>query len=663
MSDVFISYSRRDTDFATKLHQALVKQDYSVWIDSKNIPVTAAWREEIKAGIENADNFIFIISPDSLESPYCQWEIDHAVKFNKRLIPLIYREGFEHEHVHPQISEIQWLPFTKGGNFEREFHTLLEAIHLDLEYVRAHTRLLQRAAEWNKQGRDDSFLLRDRELDIAEAWLEQSQLKSPIPTKLQRIFIATSQDLRGRLEAIEETNSFAKEAIKTAVIYHQPKLLQALLISFAVSTVVIILRLLGSLQSLELVAFDGLLRLRPPEERDEKIVVIEVTEDDIQDQLREADQGAGTLSDTRLNRLLEFLDTSSPRVIGLDFYRDFPTQLPELSERMTNHDRLIGICKVPETNTAGITARGVAPPAEIPANRVGFSDVLRDRDGVLRRHLLISRLSEEVGNVPCSMSDAFSLQLARYYLAFDENRNTTPEDVFLSEAGTQLFIDEAAIPRLDPATGPYQLETYDGYQVLLNYRKTEGGAIDRAFPRITLASILEGHVPPSTLQDKLVLIGIVANTARDFDAFETPYPTEAPGSNDLPGVILQAQMTSQLINHVLENRPLIWVWPFWGECLWIGTWALAGAIIGRHCRRRSRFGLVILLAFGTVTAACAGVMVLSAGLIPLVPSALSLIATGGGLITLAFRPAAKTAPKNSGSNKVGDRDLVGTGRR
>lgn len=662
MSDVFISYSRRDTDFASRLHAALVENDYSVWIDSKNIPVTSAWREEIKAGIETADNFLFIISPDSLKSPYCQWEIDHAIKFHKRLIPVVYREDIEHDSVHPEISQIQWLPFTVEGNFEVEFQALIQAIQLDLEYVRGHTRWLQRAAEWDKHGNDDSFLLRDRELDIAEAWLSQSQLKSPAPTKLQRMFIVASQDLRAHLQAVEETNSFAKQTLKKAVVYHQPKLKHALLSSLAISIAVIGLRLWGGLQFFELMAFDGLLRLRPAEDRDERIVVIEVTEDDIQDQLQEDDQGAGTLSDTRLNRLLGFLETSSPRVVGLDFYRDFPTKLPELSQRIADHDRLIGICKVPETDETGVIASGVKPPEEIPPSRIGFSDVLRDSDGAIRRQLLVSQLSGDVGNVPCSTTDAFSLQLVRHYLALDGNQNIAPESIFLS-AEDQLFINEVAIPRLDPATGPYQLETFYGYQLLMNYRKTDSGTIDRAFQRITLASVLEGYVAPSTFQDKLVLIGIVAKTARDFDAFETPYSTEEPGSNDLPGVILQAQMASQLINHVLEDRPLIWVWPFWGEWLWIWAWALAGAIISRHCRQRSRFGLALLLAVGAVTAACAGTMVLSTGLLPLVPSALTLILTGGGLMALAFRPATRIVSKDSELSKVADRHLIGTGRR
>ena len=41
---MFVSYSRRDSDFAWTLHRYLTEQGKDVWIDTEDIPATARWR-------------------------------------------------------------------------------------------------------------------------------------------------------------------------------------------------------------------------------------------------------------------------------------------------------------------------------------------------------------------------------------------------------------------------------------------------------------------------------------------------------------------------------------------------------------------------------------------------------------------------------------------
>jgi len=65
MSDVFISYSRRDIDFVRHLFDQLKARDREAWADWQDIPPTADWLAEIYSGIEAADTFLFVISPDS----------------------------------------------------------------------------------------------------------------------------------------------------------------------------------------------------------------------------------------------------------------------------------------------------------------------------------------------------------------------------------------------------------------------------------------------------------------------------------------------------------------------------------------------------------------------------------------------------------------------
>ncbi len=90
MAEVFISYAREDQGFARDLHAALQKVNRDTWIDWRSIPDSAKWRAEIFAAIEAADNFLFIISPDSVKSWMCGQEVSHAVANNKRLITILY---------------------------------------------------------------------------------------------------------------------------------------------------------------------------------------------------------------------------------------------------------------------------------------------------------------------------------------------------------------------------------------------------------------------------------------------------------------------------------------------------------------------------------------------------------------------------------------------
>ena len=89
MAEVFISYSRKDKDFARKLGDTLRAHEREAWVDWKDIPLTADWQQEIFRNIEAADNFIFIISPESVASANCKREIDHAFANNKRMVPLL----------------------------------------------------------------------------------------------------------------------------------------------------------------------------------------------------------------------------------------------------------------------------------------------------------------------------------------------------------------------------------------------------------------------------------------------------------------------------------------------------------------------------------------------------------------------------------------------
>ena len=106
MAEVFISYAREDQGFARDIHAALQKVNRDTWIDWRSIPDSAQWRAEIFAAIEAADNFLFIISPDSLRSEMCGQEVAHAVANKKRIVTILYHP-VDHDELLPGLKEIQ----------------------------------------------------------------------------------------------------------------------------------------------------------------------------------------------------------------------------------------------------------------------------------------------------------------------------------------------------------------------------------------------------------------------------------------------------------------------------------------------------------------------------------------------------------------------------
>src|SRR5262249_42161023 len=156
------------------------------WIDWSDIPPTSDWWNEIKAGIEQADNFVFVISPNSIASPICQMEINHALSCGKRLVPVVFIETDEKSAFASlasrnldestrtllagrdplvlardnwqALARHNWLFFNDEQNFSETFQRLLNALDTNLDYVRNHTRLLVRAKEWDSKNRNPSFL-------------------------------------------------------------------------------------------------------------------------------------------------------------------------------------------------------------------------------------------------------------------------------------------------------------------------------------------------------------------------------------------------------------------------------------------------------------------------------------------------------------------------
>ncbi|MGJ3238789.1 MAG: TIR domain-containing protein [Anaerolineae bacterium] len=203
MSDIFISYSRRDSEFVRTLHERLSNQEYDVWVDWEDILPTVDWWQAIQGAIEEADVFAFVITPESVQSDICRDEIQHAMDNNKRFIPILYKSvnAIDSSVIHPAVRTHNWIDFSDEAKFDDALDKLVESFSLAPEYLHRHTRLLVRAKEWQNSNRQTSYLLKGAELREFQDWLQQGQTLTPNPTELQYDYILTSQMTQNREQA------------------------------------------------------------------------------------------------------------------------------------------------------------------------------------------------------------------------------------------------------------------------------------------------------------------------------------------------------------------------------------------------------------------------------------------------------------------------------
>jgi hypothetical protein len=191
MPDPFISYSRDDADFVRRLASGLQARGKDVWIDVDGIRDAEVFSEALRA-IEGADAFLFVISPDSVASQYCELEVAHAAALHKRIAPVALRPVADGQLPEP-IRVRSWIP-ADADPTER----ILAALDADLEWERRHTRLTLRAVEWDERGRERSLLLRGADLAAAEAWLRDSATRDPGPTVLEQAYVLAGRQAAAR---------------------------------------------------------------------------------------------------------------------------------------------------------------------------------------------------------------------------------------------------------------------------------------------------------------------------------------------------------------------------------------------------------------------------------------------------------------------------------
>ena len=373
---------------------------------------------------------------------------------------------------------------------------------------------------------------------------------------------------------------------------------QIVVITLLVFLGVLGLRSQGVLEGLEIEAYDWSLRLRSHQlSESPPITLVTITDQDIQE------VGHWPISDEILATALTRIQALRPRVIGVDIYRDLdvPPGRAALNQVLERFPQIMLVMKFGKPEQGGISGPAILQGTD----RVGFSDMVVDSDGVVRRGLLF--LDDGTTSFR-----SLSFLLALKYL---EQDGVKPEPA--GDTSNWLKLGQTVFRPFESHDGSYVQADAQGYQFLLDLDR---GA--KAFPTLSLKNILAGSLEPELIHDRIVLVGVVSEGVKDY--FYTSQCGRFMRCPRVSGSELHAHIVAQLLRDARAGRPPITTLSEGQEAAWIALWVLGGALVGLWIRGAWRFSLVVL--FGLVVLGGVVVMAIAnSWWIPWVPPAMGWV--------------------------------------
>jgi CHASE2 domain-containing sensor protein/CheY-like chemotaxis protein len=313
----------------------------------------------------------------------------------------------------------------------------------------------------------------------------------------------------------------------------------------SVAILIIVGGMTGLFQLLEWTTMEQFFALRPIEPPEKRILIVTIDEKDI------TQVGKWPIPDAVLAKLLTKLKAQQPAAIGLDIYRDLPVEpgYSELVAVMKSTPNLIGVKK--------LAGDRVAPsPTLSEKGQIALSDFVLDTDGKVRRGLLSA--GDHNGVIVLGLATRLSLM----YL---DTKGISLEA--LDQTGDSLRLGKATFTALKGNEFSYRGADVGGYQIMLNYR-----GFQRHFDTVTMRDVLNGSSSQELVRDRIVLIGTTAKSINDF--FNVGYNCNfQKDSEQMAGVMIHANLISQILSSALDGRPLIRVWSSEAEWLWVWYWS------------------------------------------------------------------------------------------
>lgn len=213
---VFISYSRKDVEFAQLLKVELEASGFQPMLDKTDIAPGEAWQDRLGKLIVEADAVVFCVSPNSAASKICVWEIEEASRLAKNILPAVL-DPVDVGNLPEVLARLNFIFFT-DASFDEAFAKIKSALNTDLDWVRQHTRLGEQAIEWEARGRTKSRLLPAAALLDAESWIAAQPKNANAPTPLQHELILASRSAETRKQRRRVTVAVGVAALSLALL-------------------------------------------------------------------------------------------------------------------------------------------------------------------------------------------------------------------------------------------------------------------------------------------------------------------------------------------------------------------------------------------------------------------------------------------------------------
>lgn len=364
---------------------------------------------------------------------------------------------------------------------------------------------------------------------------------------------------------------------------------------------VVAARLTGSLQGLELVAFDAFLRSRPEEPKDDRIVLVGF--DDI--------EATGyPIPEQQIVDVIKTIQSYNPAVVGLHIHKNQIAEINKASMFSSlGHYKNLVVAELISTPADQILAPfGFLNNPKSLNNQVGFIDTFQDKDGHIRRFSL--GLFNTINN---DYRHSLAISLSEKYLVSHDASFRLSNGVKDPQA---IRFGSIEIPRLLENSGGYVDAEVGTPELLLKFRNGF-----QPFQQLSVNELQSGKIDFNQLRDRIVIVGIIDPVIR------VPIPTST--TTEINSLQIQAHVVSQIVSAVLDERPLIHTWNDRWEYFWIISWGIV-AIVWGHTAFTNRIKLTGIIAVQVILISGSYLLLLAGWWIPIVPVSLVWLINGLG---------------------------------
>jgi photosystem II stability/assembly factor-like uncharacterized protein len=117
-----MSYCRTDSEFALRLAADLKESGAAVWIDQIDIVPGERWDIAVENALDQCGSLLVILSPQAVASANVLDEVSFALRSEKRIIPVLYREC----KIPLRLHRLQYLDLSR--DYDRGFKMLAKAL-------------------------------------------------------------------------------------------------------------------------------------------------------------------------------------------------------------------------------------------------------------------------------------------------------------------------------------------------------------------------------------------------------------------------------------------------------------------------------------------------------------------------------------------------------